>query len=144
MKALRTNMPMFSFRSFGSITLQSKLLSPHDLTKNARPSALMITRAYQNTPKKVVAPVVEILANNKIKFPILRVVYKDRDTGENTHKVMSRNDALDLAREYATDLLLGDCIFPQSFVHATPLQATTYLSDLSHKNTQVSFLFLSI
>lgn len=72
-------------------------------------------------PKKVVAPVVEILANNKIKFPILRVVYKDRDTGENTHKVMSRNDALDLAREYATDLLLGDCIFPQSFDRIIPL-----------------------
>jgi translation initiation factor IF-3 len=68
----------------------------------------MITRAYTPPNKKVVAPVAEVLRNNKIKYPTLRVVYKDRDTGENTHKVLSRNDALDLARDYATDLILGD------------------------------------
>jgi hypothetical protein len=101
---------MFSFRSFGSISLQPRFLAPHDVTKNARLSALMITRAYQPPTKKVAKPIVDVLKNNKIKFPVMRVVYKDRDTGENTHQILARNDALDMAREYATDLILGDCI----------------------------------
>lgn len=106
--ARSTDATMFSYRSIGRITLKSRFLSPCEATKNAKLSAHMIIRAYTPPTKKVAAPEVIVLRNNKIKFPTLRVVFKDRNTNENTHRVMSRNDALDLARDYALDLILGD------------------------------------
>ena len=46
--------------------------------------------------------------NNMIKVASMRVVYKDRDTGEGVHKILTRQDALNLARDYKLDLVLGN------------------------------------
>jgi hypothetical protein len=48
------------------------------------------------------------LKNNMIRAASMRVVYTDKVTGLNVHKVLSRQEALDLARDYKLDLVLGN------------------------------------
>ena len=64
-------------------------------------------RAYLYSKAKVVEKVI-VLKNNMIKVPRMRVVYDDRITGKSTHKIMLRAEALDLARDYKIDLVLGN------------------------------------
>ena len=46
--------------------------------------------------------------NTMIKAASMRVVYKDKETGQNVHKVLTREEALNLARDYKLDLVLGN------------------------------------
>ena len=47
--------------------------------------------------------------NGDIKFPTLRVVFKNEETGASEWKIMSRKDAMALAKSKSLDLLLGAC-----------------------------------
>jgi len=49
---------------------------------------------------------VSILRNEEIKFPTMRVVYKDPSTNENKWEILSRKDALKLAKQHSLDLIL--------------------------------------
>ena len=48
-----------------------------------------------------------VIRNEKIKFPNLRVVYKDPVTGENSWKLMERKEAIKFAASLSLDLILG-------------------------------------
>jgi len=45
--------------------------------------------------------------NGEIRFPTLRVVFKNEETGSSDWKIMSRSEALALAKSKSLDLLLG-------------------------------------
>lgn len=45
--------------------------------------------------------------NGDIKFPTLRVVFKNEDTGASEWKIMTRKDAMAMAKSKSLDLLLG-------------------------------------
>lgn len=47
--------------------------------------------------------------NGEIKFPTLRVVFKNEETGASEWKIMTRKEALALANSKSLDLLLGAC-----------------------------------
>ena len=51
----------------------------------------------------------EMKKNGEIKFPILRVVFKNEQTGANEWKIMTRKEALAFANSKSLDLLLGAC-----------------------------------
>lgn len=51
----------------------------------------------------------EMKKNGEIKFPTLRVVFKNEETGANEWKIMTRKEALALANSKSLDLLLGAC-----------------------------------
>lgn len=47
--------------------------------------------------------------NGDIKFPTLRVVFKNEETGASEWRIMTRKEALALANSKSLDLLLGAC-----------------------------------
>ena len=51
------------------------------------------------------------LVNEDVHFPRVRVVYTSPTTGEGEWQILSREDALNLAREMKLDLVLGKFIF---------------------------------
>ena len=65
-------------------------------------------RGYTNSKAKVAAADFSALKNNMIKVASMRVVYTDKETGQSVHKVLTRQDALNLARDYKLDLVLGN------------------------------------
>ena len=72
-------------------------------------AAFVICRSYAPFKKSNPAPTsFTALKNNQIRYPVMRVVYKDKDTGENVHKILLREDALELALLYELDLVLGN------------------------------------
>ena len=78
---------------------------------NVNRAAFVISRSYGPFKRNDAAPVVvAALKNNQIRCPVMRVVYKDKDTGENAHKILPRDEALELALLYELDLVLGDVI----------------------------------
>lgn len=52
------------------------------------------------------------LINGQINFPSLRVVYTDPTSNAKTWKIMSRADALRLALDLSSDLILGETSLP--------------------------------
>lgn len=48
----------------------------------------------------------EILKNEEIKYPNLRVVFKNEDSGKEEHKLMARLEAINFARSRSLDLIL--------------------------------------
>lgn len=50
------------------------------------------------------------LKNFQIQCPVMRVVYKDKDTGASMHKILNRDKALELALLYELDLVLGNVV----------------------------------
>lgn len=50
----------------------------------------------------------KIVKNESIKFPNLRVVYVDEISGKNEWKIMTRSEAIAIAKEKSLDLILGD------------------------------------
>ena len=45
--------------------------------------------------------------NEQIKFPSMRVVFKDPVTGASAWKIMERKEALEFAKSQSLDLILG-------------------------------------
>ena len=52
----------------------------------------------------------QIIKNERIRFPSMRVVYDD-EAGKSTWKIMSRIDALALATQKGLDLILGKIVY---------------------------------
>jgi hypothetical protein len=50
---------------------------------------------------------IKILKNEEIKCPNMRVVYKDPTTSESKWEILDRKAALNLAKRYQLDLVLG-------------------------------------
>ena len=50
------------------------------------------------------------LINGQINFPSMRVVYTDPTSNAKTWKIMSRADALRLALDLSSDLILGESV----------------------------------
>ena len=50
------------------------------------------------------------MANEKIQFPSVRVVYNNPDTNKPEWKILSRQDALQFARSFDLDLVLVDAM----------------------------------
>jgi hypothetical protein len=48
-----------------------------------------------------------VVRNEDIKFPSVRVVYKDSVTGESAWKILKRDDAIKFAQSQSLDLILG-------------------------------------
>jgi hypothetical protein len=55
------------------------------------------------------------LVNENIRFSRMRVVYTNPKTGEGEWQILSREDALNLAREMKLDLVLGKTLCSLSF-----------------------------
>lgn len=55
---------------------------------------------------KVKSKVDDVVKNERIKFPEVRVVFED-ETGKSNWQVLSRGDALKLAKSKRMDLILG-------------------------------------
>lgn len=70
----------------------------------------IITRNFAGLPKKrvVVAPEPIVIRNEQIKQLEMRVVFKDPITQENGWKMMTRQEALQIARKEGKDLILGE------------------------------------
>jgi hypothetical protein len=47
------------------------------------------------------------LINRAIKYPSMRVVYEDKETGKSAWKILSRDEALEFAKAEDSDLILG-------------------------------------
>jgi hypothetical protein len=60
-----------------------------------------------SSANKVKSKVDEVVRNEKIKFPEVRVVFEDDATGKSNWQVLSRGDALKLAKSKKMDLILG-------------------------------------
>lgn len=48
------------------------------------------------------------LRNEQIKYPSMRVVYKDPATGAGAWKIMERKEAIEFAKSQSLDLILGE------------------------------------
>ena len=64
---------------------------------------------HVQSPEKKSGPD-SILKNDKIKFETMRVIFKDTTTGTSSWQIMSRADALALAKSQDLDLVLGTYI----------------------------------
>lgn len=64
----------------------------------------------KNTSRKESAPSDQVIKNEGIRFPEVRVVFEDEITGKSTWKVLSKADALKLAKSRKLDLILGMCL----------------------------------
>mmetsp|Transcript_26471 Transcript_26471/g.25345 ORF Transcript_26471/g.25345 Transcript_26471/m.25345 type:complete len:218 (-) Transcript_26471:182-835(-) len=62
--------------------------------------------ASQGNNKKKVVEEKTMLRNEKIKFPTMRVIFNNEETGKSEWKIMNRIEALSLAKEMRLDLLL--------------------------------------
>ena len=75
-------------------------------TFSKKPAAISFHR--KEIQKNAPSGTKRILKNEEIKFPSLRVVYKNDATGEEEWKIMPRADALAMAKLYELDLILGN------------------------------------
>jgi hypothetical protein len=69
--------------------------------------------------EKVKEEKVGLLKNEKIRYPTMRVVYKDAVTNESAWKIMNRSEALAFAKSQSLDLVLGkkeSCNIDHSFI----------------------------
>jgi len=63
--------------------------------------------------KAVVQDAVDsIRMNEQLRYPSMRVVYPNLETGEMEWKILNRVDALKMAQERSLDLILGTSLFP--------------------------------
>lgn len=89
------------------------------LKSNANWAAFVRRGILYAPPKKNnPAPVATALKNFQIQCPVMRVVYKDKDTGVSTHKILNRDKALELALLYELDLVLGNVIHARQPLHS--------------------------
>jgi hypothetical protein len=65
-----------------------------------------IKRTWTPPTTQKVSKADEILKNARILYPEVRVVYED-DNGETTWKILTRREALDMARAKSLDLVLS-------------------------------------
>ena len=74
---------------------------------NRRPVLLSIRTIIKGSKTvKVPEKKIEILKNQEIQFPQMRVVFKNQDTGKDEHKLMTRLEAINFARSRSLDLVL--------------------------------------
>jgi hypothetical protein len=78
-------------------------LRPTSIKPSAYPNSSSSRRLFATAPPGAG----KIIKNEEIKFPKVRVVYKDPQTSENTHQILERKEALELARKLDLDLVLG-------------------------------------
>ena len=62
---------------------------------------------HRGVAPKPASKVDQVVKNDGIKFPEVRVIYDDEVTGRSSWKVLSRSDALKWAKSKSQDLILG-------------------------------------
>ena len=83
---------------------------PHTATLQSQRCLSSSGAAQQHAP----------LRNEQIKFPTMRVVFKDPVTGSSAWKIMDRKDAIDFAKSQSLDLILGKLFALLPSLFATP------------------------
>ena len=101
---------------------------PHTVTLQSQRCLSSSGAAQQHAP----------LRNEQIKYPSMRVVFKDPVTGTSAWKIMDRKDALDFAKSQSLDLILGMYV-SNDIVHCSYSYSYMFFEQLS-----VSFLIIRI
>jgi hypothetical protein len=108
---------MAPFRIFRAV---SNILKPNFICMNI-PLRITVNvtvgsiRCFSRAQVKKVVEEKVMLKNDKIKFPTMRVIFNNAETGKSEWKIMNRLEALTLAKDMRLDLLLGKrriiCLF---------------------------------
>lgn len=100
---------MAPFRTFRAL---SNILKPNCICINIIlrievNAAVGSVRCFSRAQVKKVVEEKVTLRNTQIKFPTMRVIFKNAETGKSEHTIMNRLEALTFAKEQRLDLILG-------------------------------------